>query len=933
MEFPRGSEWRKWDLHVHAPGTKLADAYAKHDGGPDWDRFCQIIHDSDVAGIGITDYFSFDGFFAFKAAYESRYPDDKSKVFFPNLELRLNEVLNDLGQNVNIHLILRPDLSQADANRLLSDLKTEVTAGKSNRPVSCADLKSVEQFESATVSRDGLMNALRQTFGSASPIEEFALVVASAKGDGIRPGGRGSKKRKNALVDEIDKVSSAFFAGPSSKKHFLDTGRLDSQEKVASKPVFDGCDAHSFDDLEGRLGRHNTEKNPVHHTTWVKADLTYEGLLQTLVEPEHRVAIQATEPDSKEPYQYISRITFSGTNDFPTEVVFNRNLNSIIGSRSSGKSALLAYVAHAVDPDMTVRQQVDASGLLATDVGPAPGKTWADVEDVDRSLEWGSPAAEGGKIIYIPQNSLFAISEHPEKINSKIEPSLFRAFPMLKSAYDQAQDGLSSIYKDIDTSVDKWFALSDEIDRKLSEAQAIGDRKAIAAERDELQVKIDDLRAKAQFSADEIRKHEDVSLSLRQMSQRSEDLRANIAKLSQYAILDEGQTAARPIQNRVQVAIDVTPSASHVPREVAVRIDQLRTSVVDDLKVKVEQELTGALLLDVTEQLQLASEIEGIKAANSELFAKHEANAELATIVASHTKQAQALDQIARLDSDRSKLESARAVQEAKVVESIKQRAEVLDQLKKSFELAQPSLDGMAFGVEIGFDAEAIEKASAAFDRRRVSAYLPSRGDSIKVEIALGESTDFLHAIRSETLSLNTGNSKQKTAKYVLTLEPEVRFTAVLEGDRIGGFSRSTMTQGKQALFALTLILNESQEPWPLLIDQPEDDLDSRSIYEAIVPYLVTRKCERQIIMVSHDANLVVGADSEEVIVANRHGADRPNKDDRTFEYLSGSLEHSQTRNEKSRTILGRCGIREHACEILDGGELAFQKRKDKYKI
>ena len=76
---------------------------------------------------------------------------------------------------------------------------------------------------------------------------------------------------------------------------------------------------------------------------------------------------------------------------------------------------------------------------------------------------------------------------------------------------------------------------------------------------------------------------------------------------------------------------------------------------------------------------------------------------------------------------------------------------------------------------------------------------------------------------------------------------------------------------GKQALFALTLILNESQEPWPLLIDQPEDDLDSRSIYLAIVPYLGERKKERQIIMVSHNANLVIGADSEVVIVANRH--------------------------------------------------------------
>ncbi|HET7388341.1 MAG TPA: hypothetical protein VFJ19_16935 [Nocardioidaceae bacterium] len=99
------------------------------------------------------------------------------------------------------------------------------------------------------------------------------------------------------------------------------------------------------------------------------------------------------------------------------------------------------------------------------------------------------------------------------------------------------------------------------------------------------------------------------------------------------------------------------------------------------------------------------------------------------------------------------------------------------------------------------------------------------------------------------------------------------------------------------------------------------------------MPYLMKRKKERQIIMVSHNANLVIGADSELVIVANRHGADRKNDGGRTFEYFTGALEHSQPLNPSSPTTLGRFGIREHACEILDGGEEAFQKRQEKYKI
>ena len=57
--FPRGSEWRKWDLHVHVPGTKLNDGY----GDPHLEQFCHALEQSDVDAFGITDYFSVDAFF------------------------------------------------------------------------------------------------------------------------------------------------------------------------------------------------------------------------------------------------------------------------------------------------------------------------------------------------------------------------------------------------------------------------------------------------------------------------------------------------------------------------------------------------------------------------------------------------------------------------------------------------------------------------------------------------------------------------------------------------------------------------------------------------------------------------------------------------------------------------------------------------------
>lgn len=78
--FPTGSEWRKWDLHVHPPGTKLGDRYDAKDGEPDLEQFCRIVHDSDVAAVAIADYFSLDGFFAVREKYDPMYSGDEKAL-------------------------------------------------------------------------------------------------------------------------------------------------------------------------------------------------------------------------------------------------------------------------------------------------------------------------------------------------------------------------------------------------------------------------------------------------------------------------------------------------------------------------------------------------------------------------------------------------------------------------------------------------------------------------------------------------------------------------------------------------------------------------------------------------------------------------------------------------------------------------------------
>ena len=148
-----------------------------------------------------------------------------------------------------------------------------------------------------------------------------------------------------------------------------------------------------------------------------------------------------------------------------------------------------------------------------------------------------------------------------------------------------------------------------------------------------------------------------------------------------------------------------------------------------------------------------------------------------------------------------------------------------------------------------------------------------------------------------------------------------------MDGDVI-----ENMSPGKKALVLLKMLINLAESKCPILIDQPEDDLDNRSIFNELIPFLKCKKVDRQIIIVTHNANVVLGGDAEEVIVANQNGNNAPNPKYR-FEYRTGSIEDNAPISQDPSDTLGKQGIQQHICDILEGGEKAFDLRKNKYRI
>ncbi|MET4783740.1 TrlF family AAA-like ATPase [Glaciihabitans sp. UYNi722] len=929
--FPVGSEWRKWDLHVHLPSPRMSNNFESSAGQVDWDRFCSILEDSDVSAFGLTDYFNADSFFTFQEEFQGRYPDSE-KAFFPVVELRLNEAVNKAREDVNFHILFRPDETKDRINGFLGSLVTELT-DQQDRHLTCRDLTDKTLLESATVTRKAIEEAYSATFGK-SPRTDWIMTIVPSNNDGIRADN--ANQRKRGLADQIDKSTDLVFGNGTNSEWFLHKDRFETGGGPSRpKPVVTGSDAHNFDDLLSWLGR--SAPSPKEKSiTWIKADLTYEGLRQTLIEPGSPVAIGDVKPDVKEPYRCIEKIVFEDGN-FPTEVPFNPNLTSIIGSRSSGKSALLAYVAHAVDAEHTLDQQQAVSPKFKrSELGPAAGHSWASVEGIKRHIVWKNHDATNGQVIYVPQNSLYEISTRPEEITDKIRPALFRAYPVLERQFLEFEGAREASRIFMSTSIADGFTHISAVRQHSKDLAQLGDKAAILSTAQSIADEIAELRKSSSLTDAENDTHTAVTVELGEVAERLVDLNSQIDLLDEFVSVPAASDTSDSPQvfpsEKVTVSIETTPAAPTVSEEFGSAITDLVTRVTGELTEHLGQLLVVEHAKLTEERTTLVARTTELTATHAPLFAKI---SEVAATSDLEKRQATYRLTLANIEVEGKNIALRQAASEKSAEEierNIFSRAERFKGLQDAFDAESRILDSMEFGIAFGTAVEDLEWLAQGFHKQAASEFLTDDRQSVEVDHVWEAPVKLLEALESGTQKIRQGEESKELAIRILTFSPTVRLTATLEGDQVGGFETPTMTPGKQALFALTLILSESDEPWPLLLDQPEDDLDSRSIYEIIVPYLTSRKKERQVIMVSHNANLVVGADSESVVVANRHGQDRKNHNGQRFDYMSGSLEHSEPAKSHSLILASR-GISEHSCEILDGGSDAFEKRKNKYNI
>lgn len=736
--YPAGSEWRKWDLHVHVPGTALSDGYEKKDSELDWDRAAEIIENSDVQVIGITDYFSVDNTLKFIKHFKNRYPQSE-KLLLVNIELRLNETVNKDLEQVDLHVLFRETIEDTRIREFLSKLQTQHT-DVNGRHKPCSEL-SPKEYETAVVTRSDILKAFKDTFGDKAEPTDYLIYLAPANNNGLRA--KSGKQRKEHLADEIDKVVHAIYGkDPSSAEHYLRTDRYEDKNQTSKpKPLFGGCDAHSFTDLESWLGK-AIEGDNRQVITWVKADPTFEGLQQTLVEPRNRVSISELEPDAKDPYKVIKRVKFSGSTDFPEEIVFNPNLNAIIGSRSSGKSALLAHISYAIDPDYTVQQQIVAGGnkTQEKDIGPASGISWREIEGTTCSIEWADGSSDGGRAIYIPQNWLYQISDNPKEVTDKIQPVLVSRYSTYFREHERQLGVVRTSNAGIGRAVGHWFKIANSLSDIRAEIKDLGSKKSVTEARDKIGAEIAELRAANSLSEADLEKYQTVTHDIDVNSARLADIEVETEKLSGY-VLSDTKKGFSIVPDTVTAETYLTPEIEEVPE----KLQEVLLALITESEANLVSHVEAAI---VTYRNELLIEDDTLKKTNrtlqddnKALIEKHKANASLNELVVRQKAQQAALDKIEKLERKQTELQSDQKKQAKEVSTQIAMRTKALRDLQTAFSSEARSLDQLTFDVAVGFDVDTIRFLSQPFKKNETGAYLRTQEDEqlVDVEKAQGD--------------------------------------------------------------------------------------------------------------------------------------------------------------------------------------------------
>lgn len=942
----RGSEWNKWDLHVHTKYTNKNDQFTS----ATFDDFCieffKRAVEKNIKVIGITDYFSIENYLKIKEfltrideieVLEQIKEEIKKIYLIPNIELRMLPS-TDSGKLINIHCLFNPDYIDNLEDDFFSTLEFNgykmtktglIRLGKNMKPdVSNDDLAYEVGINNFVISPD----ILESLFKKNNNLRKNTITVVS---NNSTDGASGLRKHyelfENDNASSLDGVrkkvyhlSDMIFSSRKGDIDYFLGNKGDSKELViqkcgSMKPCIHGCDAHSENKLfEPDLSRY----------CWIKAIPTFEGLKQVLYEPD-RVKIQEDKPDKKIGYEVIKSIKILNTNNVFTqnEIYFNSNLNSIIGGKSSGKSLLLYLLAKTVLSSEKFDEISKYKNFVNYD--ELPKGIECEVLWEDGTVTKLSSHENKRHIEYIPQLFLNNIAEDKknELFNQTINDLLYK-----KNGYKGAID---LIYKSIDekkisltSEIEKYFTNESELTRLEIELTTLGDKNAIETLIYSFYKELEELKSKSSLTEDDenIMKAINESITLKQnekiLLEKEIILNNSINKVTN----ELGSKIERFIIDEFNL-IDIDERHKEILKTYYENLSKNIIQSIDSFKES--NPLTNDALLD---KIKLKDEeieplIKSLEPYNNKIADQKKYLSIEKQLKDEQLKLDTILLKEKEINNQKSKLDIKKFIDIYKELLEIYNTITSLNEPYKKIGNDLELITYIDFNLSKFYDNfsyfvtknQSMDKIfnDGIFDVD--SNYLYKKENHIE---NIGE---VLNKIFSGNVKFNKSKTLKEMTKSLLDDNFDITYD-LKQGDDL----LNHMSPGKKGIVLFQLFLEVSSSKVPILIDQPEDNLDNRTVYNTLNEFIKTKKIDRQIIMVSHNSNLVVSTDSENIIVANQNGQ---NSSYPRFEYINGALEETKKKDLSELNELKKQGIREHVCEILEGGVEAFKKREEKYNI
>lgn len=734
------------------------------------------------------------------------------------------------------------------------------------------------------------------------------------------------------------------------------------------KPCIHASDAHKLEEIA---------KPDQNRFTWIKADPTFEGLRQIMFEPRERVFIGENPPNLKQNHQVISEVQITDTDSWFSNypIPLNRDLVAIVGGRGSGKSALAELVALAGRAQLfhpSRKENIEdtflykASRKSATNSAPITGAnvkiTWAD--GTSETATVNNELVHDGreeKVKYLPQKfvEFLCAHENTKDIEEEIERVIFQRLEKtqrlgvsnFRELRDKSTKSISLRKRKVAESLSALNRAISDLGNRIGQKEA--KEKQLAAKRREL-VRLEQnkpsLLPESKLDVEELNLLETEKLAIEQKivecSEKIEILQSITTRMQLFAeevasfngelvgLLGRSGLATKTESFQIHMPENYGEIIQERNNELESEINVLRNGSVDSEKRCLAQIL--AKMEEIKAKSQLAKE-------GREAFEKYQREySELTEAISSLERELKEIaEELIPNRSDETKKRIEKYLDFFSLMEEEKTALERLYEPLRTALLSGTETDQkLTFVAKFSLDtAEYAQQGLEIIDRTRKGKYREEdaleaalkrlwyllENDNFQREDVKRHVEDFRksfqddeegEALRIED-QLRKGKSLQSFDDWFFSVE----YFSVVYSMKFDGKDLQLLSPGQKGIVLLLVYLEVDQhDNRPLIIDQPEDNLDNLSVYRNLIDYFRKRKRTRQIIIITHNPNLVVNTDAEQMIVANFDGSAVPR-----ISYISGAIEDT-----KPHTMQG---VRERVCDVLEGGTEAFQRREQKYSI